>query len=356
MNTFSGYSLKSVTVDLPFDTEGYNIIPKTYPFGEESLLISTGYKGFRPNRYTRNLKCVKIPAHYTEELCKFIGYFIANGSYGENCVKFCTLDKEIAEDFIKISNSLFGVDVEIAEYEESVPSYIINSTIIKDFLVNTVFKGKHTARFKVVPDEVKRSSKSCIRCFILGLLDCDSYLERESSFVFNTASEYVAKFVHEVLLGFGIVSNLRPFNGVKGYEDHTYWNVRVSGKYLYDLYSNIFLDRSLTYKTSPVKRKVNTNFDFIPNLNSWLRDELRGIRQDLQVSSNGTYTEGTTTRRFKILTGFEISPNKSVTYELVDKILDKWQDLPEDQRERVKDVENVLLNLKESNVYFDKIL
>lgn len=356
MDTFSGYSLKSKVLDLPFDTTGYNVIPKTYPFSNEYVPIETGYKGFTPNKHTTNLKVVNIPTHYTEELCKFIGYFIANGSYGKNHVNFCTSDKVVAEDFIQITNNLFKVDVEVRNYEDKVPSYVISSVMIKDFLVNTVFKGKHTARFKAVPEEIKRSSKRCIKSFLLGLLDCDSYIEKEYNFIFNTASEDVAKFVHEVFLGFGVVSNLRPFNGVKGYEDHTYWDVKVSGKYWYTLYSNVFRESSLIYINPPEKRKVNTNFDFIPNLNFWLDKKLRGIREDLKVLPNGMYKKDGVTYRFKILSGFKIELDKNTTYEFIDKILSKWENLPQDQREMVKDVEEVLLYLKENDYYFDKVL
>ncbi|WNO47359.1 hypothetical protein [Vibrio phage vB_VibM_10AMN] len=356
METFSGYTLISKELDLPFDTSGYNIIPKTYPFGSEPVLIETGYKGFIPNKHTTNLKAVNIPTHYTEDLCKFIGYFVANGSYGENHINFCTLDKGIVEDYIRITKSVFGVDVETRSYGSKVVNYVISSVVIKDFLVNTVFKGKHTARFKIVPEGIRKSSKRCIRSFLLGLLDCDSYLERKYSFIFNTASDNVAKFIHEVLLGFGIVSNLRPFNGVKGYEDHTYWDVRVAGKYIYKLYSNVFGEDSLVYKNFPEERKVNTNFDFIPNLNTWLDNEIKVIRRHLNVLPNGVFKEGGANNRFKISSGFKIELDKNTTYEFVDKVLNRWQQLPQNQRKMVNHIEKVLLYIKENDCYFDKII
>lgn len=356
MKTFSGYT-QGVYKEYPFDTSKHLIVDKRYDFGEEDKIVSTNVSVFVPAKHTTNLKNVTLPTRYTEDFCRFLGYFVANGSYGDNFLSFSTKNTEIGNHYSHLVQELFSTNTVERIYSHKVPNYATSSVVIRNFLIEDIFKGRHTARFKVIPDGVKQSSKSCILSFLVGLLDCDSYIEHGTNFTFNTASESVAKDVHKMLLGFGVVSNLRPFNNVKGYEDHTYWDVKISGKYFYKLMEVLSSKGSLIYERGEIKKKINTNFDFVPNMNLWLLEEIAKIRKDLNVMSNGMYRNSQgKTERFKISSGYVLECRKSMTYEMLHKILTCWENLPENQKPLIDHMKKVIEEIIEDDYYFDKIL
>lgn len=356
MKTFSGYT-QGVYKEYPFDTSKHLIVDKRYDFGEDEETVPISSSVFIPSKHATNLKDVTLPTGYTEDFCRFLGYFVANGAYGNNFFSFCTKNSDIGEDYSSLTHKLFGTDSVKRVYNNKAPSYGTSSVVIKNFLIEDIFKGKHTARFKIIPEGVKQSSRGCILSFLVGLFDCDSYIEHGTNFIFNTASESVAKDVHKMLLGFGVVSNLRPFNNVKGYEDHTYWDVKISGKYFYKLMEVLSSKGSLIYERREIGKKINTNFDFIPNMNLWLLEEIAKIRKDLNVMSNGIYRNSQgKTERFKISSGYVLERRKNMTYEMLHKILICWRNLPENQKPFVDHMKKVVEDIIEDDYYFDKIL
>lgn len=350
----SFYEVTPQTIELPFETTGYNLVKKDYNFltNTDTYLV-IDKKPYIKSKHDTYKGIYFIPDTMNEPLARLIGMLVANGCYGTNNVQFSSGQENLQKQFTTRVCNLFGKKSFIMT-TSTVPTNIIGCKEIMHFFTKSIFNGKFTARYKKIPEIILNSNKEVIRNFLCGLLDCDSYLERNTTLVFSSASKDVSEQVHKLLLGFGVVGVRGYRDNVKGFEGHKYWEIRISGKYFYTLHENVLKD-SLTYKT-PTKVKVNTNIDIIPNLMEYLHKELTNIKTTLKIRKNGTYLkQDDTIGRFKIGKYCKTDLRREVTYEFLDKMLEGWETLPTDQRLLVKDLEYLCKGLISDKIFFDKL-
>lgn len=109
-------------------------------------------------------------------------------------------------------------------------SHFINS---KELVTKLKAQGLafSSARNKAIPAWLMGASDAERIRFMQGLFDTDGTATGEREFEWCSASETLARQVHQLLIGQGVVGMLKP-KIVKGYEDHTYWRVIVSGDQL----------------------------------------------------------------------------------------------------------------------------
>lgn len=82
------------------------------------------------------------------------------------------------------------------------------------------------ARAKQTPAWLMQASKEERIRYLQGLFDTDA-TAGDRSIEYSTASEVLARQVHQLLIGLGIVGQLKP-KSVEGY-DHVYWRILISG-------------------------------------------------------------------------------------------------------------------------------
>lgn len=88
-----------------------------------------------------------------------------------------------------------------------------------------------SARDKSIPAYLVSATDAERIRFLQGLFDTDGTATGDREFEWLSASETLARQVHQMLLGLGVVGLLRPKH-VKEYPDHTYWRVFISGEHL----------------------------------------------------------------------------------------------------------------------------
>lgn len=196
-----------------------------------------------------------VPTIMTEDLAKFLGYYVANGVIDGNTISFTSYNKSIIADYARCVKNVFNMDIHTSDNK----NYIFNSNQIKNYLSSLFVYPLGTSHFKTIPVTILESTKECQRAFLRTYFDCDSSISR-NRFELCTASKKCADMIQNMLLNFGIISVHRE-KKVRGY-NWTYHNIVVSSLELDKLMSTIMND-SIKYNYSFDKIR-NTNIDIIP--------------------------------------------------------------------------------------------
>jgi intein/homing endonuclease len=122
-----------------------------------------------------------------------------------------------------------------------------------------------TAKDKFIPQSVMGSSKNVMASFLRGLFECDGSVDG-CGVSYCTVSERLAREVHEILLGFGIVSSLGTKKTVSPLG--MAFIVDVSSGYVDIFYEEIgFISARKKSRLLSIIGKVrNPNLDTIPNM------------------------------------------------------------------------------------------
>jgi dTDP-4-amino-4,6-dideoxygalactose transaminase/intein/homing endonuclease len=112
----------------------------------------------------------KIPARIfiSEELCRFLGYFLAEGSYQNGLIfSFNKSEKDLIEDVIHISKYLFNLSPSIAKMPGNAVNIEIQSKNL-EIVFKEVFEIKKGAKNKRIPWFMYHVDKKHIKSFIYG--------------------------------------------------------------------------------------------------------------------------------------------------------------------------------------------
>lgn len=133
-----------------------------------------------------------------------------------------------------------------------------------------------SARDKYVPPAVMYGTPSIRVAFLQGLFDTDAGIS-ERGFEWSSASERLAREVHQLLIGLGVVGRLKPKkvkNQSQRVMDHTYWRLLLSGEYL-RIFRDLIGFRVSAYKQEALDalcaKEVNPNQGVYPYVGRLLR-------------------------------------------------------------------------------------
>lgn len=138
-----------------------------------------------------------------------------------------------------------------------------------------------SARDKSVPTAILSATDAERIRFLQGLFDTDGTATGDRVVEWLSASEILAKQVHQMLIGLGVVGMLRP-KLVKGY-DHTYWRVLIGGDQLRKFQENIGF--RYEFKKSDDLAEICSN-ECNPNVGVYphVQDLLTQVREDWKSS------------------------------------------------------------------------
>src|SRR5574343_335257 len=169
------------------------------------------------SEYDHQSAHIEFPTEISEDVAKFIGICIADGSYGVKNVYTITSTKPYVHEFIRNTLKSFGLPA---------TSYIDRKSKRYDCLGIQICNSQFVAWLKwlgisqyadkkVIPQCIKTGSRTIIDAFLAGLLldsscNCNTHELRELTY--NTASEAISDFVHQCLLNMGILSYKKVIN------------------------------------------------------------------------------------------------------------------------------------------------
>jgi chromosome segregation protein len=155
------------------------------------------------------------PFKLTNELARFLGYIIADGSSLKSThrLRFVNQENNLLNDFSYIANSQFGLTSSIKSYKPTTHDSIIYSKPLQIFL-EKVFGINLGQKFSIakVPKQIFVAPNSIKSHFLAGLIDCGGYVNvvtrgnKHQCYVeYSTTSKTLAEDVSTLLLSLGII-------------------------------------------------------------------------------------------------------------------------------------------------------
>lgn len=150
-----------------------------------------------------------------EDWCRFIGYFMGDGSWYSNVLSLCGewKDADVAEDCGRLLRTIFNTEPHLRqiagafEWRKSLPD--LRGLFASLQLIRQNELGTHIwTRWEHVPDCIWRSNESGVREFLKGLFESDGSGSANIVRFGNHNLEF-AREIQLLLLGFGINSEIR---------------------------------------------------------------------------------------------------------------------------------------------------
>jgi stage III sporulation protein SpoIIIAA/intein/homing endonuclease len=306
--------------------------------GQQSFGIATQLPSFEFAPRINALDS-KLPSELTEELGRFLGYLVAEGTLSfDNQVSFCYTDPEIQADMTYLTESLFGLRLRQHVYHGEWNG--------KDFRIFGVKFRRYLAHLgltlglaadKRIPPCILTAPKSIVTAFLQALFEGDGSAHSNPGRVeIASASRMLLSQLHILLLNYGIVANLRAKRNTK--YDRDYYYLTLIGENVARFAQEIgFLSTTKRAKLeSLVAAKAETprnpNLDVIPHLN----DRLRGLRGHINTHA-------------VTLSRFTRSDNRAPSYRSLRRILAEAQEAVADPL--YQELNEVL----EANFFFDPV-
>ncbi|MDD5192895.1 MAG: LAGLIDADG family homing endonuclease [Candidatus Nanoarchaeia archaeon] len=222
-------------------------IPLIIPIAGEQQKFNTDIKNIRAIQH------INIPKNNCKEIFKIAGYFIAEGSREINRKKliginFTNKDQRLLNDFENLMRLVFNLSpykqARIDEHEVRY-MYRYTSRELAEFLIRNMPEIMKTSGEKQIPQVLMKGEKQNIAQMLSAMFEGDGHVsvkKRTIRIGYSTKSRRLAEQVQDLLLRFGIRSNLN--------EDREYFKVLITG------YDNIkrFLEK-VSFIT-PEKNKV----------------------------------------------------------------------------------------------------
>ncbi len=263
-----------------------------------------------------------------ENIAYLLGVLYGDGSLSQldkpehqhnTTLGFTTADDEILEYVKNILSSEFNDTKEVKKLKTSKYGYIISSAKLAALL--RLLQACCRSENKGVPDIIFESPKSVIRAFIQGLFDTDGYSDKKRGNIqYCSASEELARDVHNLLLSFGIISRLY----FKNNKCLGAWNIDIFGEKAKIFYNNIgfrLARKQNNENKLPLNRGNNLPL-YPPGLskvikNLFLSRKTRGVDITHYVTTNNTNRKAATKwGRYYMDSGNHrtISPNMLKTF------------------------------------------
>ncbi len=159
----------------------------------------------------------------SEDEAVFLGYLVAEGSLGyRERVRFTNTDKDVAGEYVRIAEQLFGLEVRCYNEQE----YDISGVAFRQRLHDEYGLEYVNAAEKSVPHLVRTGGHKVQRAFLSALFEGDGWIDKSSTVGLGTASEVLAEQVQLLLLGLNIPSSLRATWNEK--YQRNYWTVTIN--------------------------------------------------------------------------------------------------------------------------------
>ncbi|PIN96352.1 hypothetical protein COX86_01410 [Candidatus Micrarchaeota archaeon CG_4_10_14_0_2_um_filter_60_11] len=181
-------------------------------FGQARLERLLGHYGFDANAFVRayaeKWKLVCFPAEVTPELAQITGYFLGDGCFDVNRLRFYEGDLEVAKHYEAMIGAVFGASTRIKK-RASGWGECFETTAYNKWLVELFAKAFPELADKQVPEKVMRSPNDVVAGFLRGLFDAEGSAS-SGRISLAMANEGAVKTARLLLLRFGIIASCAP--------------------------------------------------------------------------------------------------------------------------------------------------
>jgi len=216
----------------------------------------------------------------SEDEAVLLGYLVAEGSLSEESrLSFTNWDREVAEEFTRLAEGLFGVEVRnYYDKEYHIPGKALRSEVAEKYDLDYV-----RADGKKVPHCIRLGGHKIQRAFLSALFEGDGWIDKSSTIGLASASQQLASEVQLLLYGFGIPSTITAKYNKKYERD--YWTVTINPAVAHRFMEEIGFRserRSKQVDANFRRSDCDPRFENIPHLGKLLtilRDDAGGDRE-----------------------------------------------------------------------------
>jgi len=167
----------------------------------------------------------KVPEVLTENLARFLGYLIAEGTLSfDNQVYFSHTDPEVQDDMVGLTESLFGLNLRRHLYhgQWNGKDFRVFGVKMRRFLAHLGLT-QGLAASKHIPACILTAPKNIVTAFLQALFEGDGTIYGPAGRIeIASASHVMLSQLHVLLLNYGIVGNLRAKRSAKYDRDYYY--------------------------------------------------------------------------------------------------------------------------------------
>ena len=279
-----------------------------------------------------NGKSLPAIVRFNEDLCIFLGLWIAEGSYDKYTVNISINIKE-REIVKKLLNKLFGFVTESSK--GNAIDFKINSKPLVIFL-KYALKMEGPARHKKVPEIIFNLNRKLIAAFLKGYFSGDGSIYKNQRGVptieVSTKSQKLADDLMYLLLFFEIVAKKIERKGCKGIENRVYFQ----GSQPLIRFKEIgFLQPEKNYMIENYLNQIKWMRDEQIPITSSMRDFLSAVPETRMWANSITIGRSVVGRVADIETSLEFGFDSTFTNEIKDLVTN---DIYWDRVEEIKEV------------------
>jgi intein/homing endonuclease len=185
--------------------------------------VEMGWKAlqnFKPGEYVALKKQTGLwgDRAVNPNLCRLLGYLVAEGSVTEKCTDFGNTDKAILEDYLDCFEGTFGKRpaLQWRDFSESGGNHPYAQVQCRDSAVTAELKTldmQHYSHTKRVPRLIREGTKASVAAFLSALFSGDGCIvdrDKKQTIHYNSVSERLIEEVQLLLMNFGILSTRYP--------------------------------------------------------------------------------------------------------------------------------------------------
>ncbi|MDO8538398.1 MAG: LAGLIDADG family homing endonuclease [archaeon] len=311
-----------------------------------------------------NSNNIQFPEYANEDFARFSGYLASEGYILKRKTTtvfiFTNKDKELLEDFEKITKKLFNARLrtKTKEIGKETKEIIINSVDLAKFLELNTSEIMNKSRNRDVPQIILKSPEKITKHFIKAFIEAEGSIRKDRRVIeVTSASEKLIENLQLLLLRFGIYSTKREMlsrasNG-KMKEKQKYFKITISGKQAVNYVKKIgFISKrkiESSLKIVESNAKLNTNIDIVPNL----KEELKFARIALGLSQ---FQTGIIRSSYQHYEKGDRNPSREQLLIIANKFQQKFNKLPKEKR-TLEPGEKILnlVKLAKADIFWDKI-
>lgn len=267
VSNFSYSNLKYVkNADYRWQFKSRNTLPikylKEYNLKTENLEVGISQSHKIP---------VRIPIN--EELCRLIGYFIAEGSYRNGLIfSFNESEEDLIEDVRDLSRHLFNILPSITKIREKAINVEVQSKNL-EIVFKEIFGIEGNAHKKGIPWFIYHTNESCVNSFIYGYTRGDGSIRKMKD---NTNRIDVTSVSKELLNDFqyllssvGISASFYRRNAAG---KRKIGNIKTTAKENYSLCFSgyVYKDKSIVKQNTKDRNNVSVQIPLLPKFRKYI--------------------------------------------------------------------------------------
>ncbi len=209
---------------------------------------------FKPLMKNKHKEII-IPKQINPDFARLLGYYLGDGCYEKDRLTFFEQRKQVAEDYKKLLEKIFGIEAHL-KFRESKNYYQIRiySRVLSQ-LIKSIFDDKNKTLYQGIPDVIMQSSDNSLKSFIGGIFDAEGYVSSGITGL-GINNKILAKQIQLILLRIGILSSLSSYDNRKNpYSKNIRYNIKITDNESLKTFCNLVKFTSLE-KQSKLKEII----------------------------------------------------------------------------------------------------